>query len=45
MYGKHMNETPYSCEIRDVDLGVEEDSSPVGCDAESTDKYQSFGTA
>ena len=40
-----MNETPYPCEIRDLDLGADEDLSPVGCDAESTDIYQSFGTA
>jgi len=40
-----MIETPYPCEIRDLDLGADKDSSPVGCDAESTDKYQRFGTA
>jgi len=40
-----MIETPYPCDIRDLDLGVYKDSSPVGYDAESTDKYQSFGTA
>jgi len=40
-----MIRTPSLCEIRDLDLGADEDSNPVGCDADSTDKYQSFGTA
>jgi hypothetical protein len=38
-----MIETLCPCEIRDPDLGDGEVSSPVGCDAVSTDKHQSFG--